>query len=106
MCRFCNTVESIIFHETHPSNTRLNLLVDVEIRLKVFPACFEMEILITFEKYFMAPQKECRCLCSVSDVYALPVQPPLSEKFHMHTQRLQLKVGLYEEKDFEIHYQP
>ena len=38
--------------------------------------CFEIEVLATLENYFMAGEKECRCLCSVSNVYALPLETP------------------------------
>ena len=37
--------------------------------------CFEIETLTTLEIYFMAGEKECRCLYSVSNVYALPLEP-------------------------------
>ena len=53
--------------------------------------CFEIEILVTLENYFMAGEKECGCLCSVSDVYELALKPPLRENF-TYAHRLQLRI--------------
>ena len=65
--------------------------LETKLELKVTPPCFEIEILVTLENYFMAGEKECGGLYSVSDVYELALKPPPRENF-TYAHRLQLRI--------------